>query len=69
MKSVKNPYLPAAMSVRDAVTSVNEEVSKASGKAKARYPSKVQSNCPSEGGPKAKMTRAYDPTGGLPSGA
>lgn len=69
MKTIKNPYLPSSIGVRSPPDSITQELSKAGSKAKAHYSAPVQSVNVSAGGPMAKKTRAYDPTGGLPSGA
>jgi hypothetical protein len=68
-KSVKNPYIPTDTFYEGAEI-IPREVGKASGKAKARYPSGILKpfQDSSVAGKMGSGTRAYTP-GGTPTGA
>jgi hypothetical protein len=63
-----NPYTPG-MDVKSPPATIENEQSKAGGKAKARYPSGTISTNQTEGAPKGGGKRAYGPVGQVPAGA
>jgi hypothetical protein len=63
-----SPYGPG-MTVKSPPESIANEQSKASSKAKARYPDPIISTNQSAGGPRGGGKRALGPTGSVPTGA